>query len=272
MSGKTPEGVTVPLLATEAATAAMQAEAAEVTGRQTQETPAPQGNSRMFTEDEIAAARRQEKDKLYPKLTELEQKLSLFEQERLAAQQAADAAAAAEAEARREREEAEMSAKDLLMKKEDEWKQQFNTAQSEWEQKFNALQEEAAARQALLERERAFQELESYKNRRLSEEQENIMPELMDMVTGNTADEIEASISAVVAKTSAIVSNIQQSLPQPQQRPRGISTVGGTPIGPLENATEQQTLTQADIANMSMQEYAQIRDRLLASASGRGRR
>lgn len=271
MSGKPVDGVTIPLLATDAAHAAMQAEvetvAPPVQVTQTQQTT----NSRLFTEDEITAARRQEKDKLYPKLTELEQKLALFEEERAEALRTAqEQAAAADAE-RRRREEDDMSARDLLLRKEDEWKQTLNTAQQEWEQKFNALQAESEARAALLERERQFQEVESYKNRRLAEESANIMPELIDMVGGNTVEEIESSIQALAARTSAIVQNIQQSLPQTQQRPRNISPVGGTPRGPLENATEQQTLTTADIANMSMEQYAQIRDRLLASASGRGR-
>jgi flagellar hook-basal body complex protein FliE len=35
--------------------------------------------------------------------------------------------------------------------------------------------------------------------------------------------------------------------------------------------TEQQVLTSADIANMSMEQYAQVRDRLLAQTSRRGR-
>jgi hypothetical protein len=164
-----------------------------------------------------------------------------------------------------------MSAKELLSKKEDEFQQRINTAQMEWEEKFNALQQEAEAQKAVLDQERRYQELESYKSRRIAEEQDNIMPELLDFIKGNSEDEIESAISAVVARTSAIVENIQQAMPQQQQRLRGVPATGSTPIGPLENMTEQQTLTSADIANMSMDQYAQIRDRLLAQASFRGR-
>lgn len=226
---------------------------------------------RMFTAEQLEAARRQEKDKLYPKLTELEQKVSLFEQERSEALNAANAAAEAEAQARREREEAEMSAKELLAVKEDQWNKTLNSVQSEWEQKFNALQQESEARQALLEKEREYQELVSYKNRRLSEEADNIMPELIDLIDGNTVAEIDLAISRVVEKSSAIVQNIQQSLPQPQQRPRSISTVGGVPNGPLENAQDQRVLTNDDIQSMSIAEYAQIRDRLLSPTARGGR-
>jgi len=122
----------------------------------------------------------------------------------------------------------------------------------------------------VLEQERRFQELESYKSRRIAEEQDNVMPELLDFIRGNTEDEIESAISAVKTRTSAILENIQQAMPQ-QQRLRGVPATGSTPSGPLENMTEQQTYTSADIAGMSMDQYAQVRDRLLASASFRGR-
>lgn len=267
MSGNTQDGNAAPLLATEAALEGMLSEAATVSG---QAQPAP-SNSRLFTEEEIAAARRQEKDKLYPKLTELEQKLSLFEQEREEARRAAQEALDKEAQARREREEAEMSAKDLLRIKEDEFNQRINSVQQEWEQKLSAIQAENEAQKALLEQERRFQEVESHKQRRLAQESENIIPQLLTTIRGNSIEEIDAAISNAVEISSAIMQDIQQTLPQPQQRPRGISPVGGVPNGPLENSTEQQVLTTADIASMSIEQYAQVRDRLLASASGRGR-
>lgn len=227
-------------------------------------------NSRMFSQDEVEAIRRQEKDKLYDKINRLQEQVEIFNNEREEQKRIAEELAAKEAEERRQREEAEMSAKELLMKKEDEFQQRINTAQQEWENRFNALQQEAEAQKALLDQERRFQELESYKSRRMAEEQDSIMPELMDFIKGNSEDEIESAISAVIARTSAIVENIQQAMPQ-RQNLRGVPATGSTPIGPLENATEQQTFTSADIANMSMEQYAQIRDRLLAQASFRGR-
>lgn len=234
-----------------------------------QEAPKTE-NSKLFTPDEVEAIRRQEKDKLYDKISKLQEQVEVFNHEREEQKRLAEELAAKEAEERRQREEAEMSAKDLLMKKEDEFQQRINTVQQEWEEKFLSLQSEAEAQKALLEQERRFQELESYKSRRIAEEQDNIMPELMDFIKGNSEEEIESAISAVVARTSAIVENIQQAMPQ-RQNLRGVPATGSTPIGPLENATEQQTFSSADIANMSMEQYAQIRDRLLASASLRGR-
>lgn len=229
-----------------------------------------EANTRMFSQDEVEAIRRQEKDKLYDKISKLQEQVEIFNHEREEQKRLAEEIAAREAEERRLREEEEMSAKELLMKKEDEFQQRINTAQQEWEEKFTALQQESEAQKAVLEQERRFQELESFKSRRIAEEQDNIMPELLDFIRGNTEDEIESAISAVKTRTSAILENIQQAMPQ-QQRLRGVPATGSTPSGPLENMTEQQTYTSADIAGMSMDQYAQVRDRLLASASFRGR-
>lgn len=227
-------------------------------------------NSRMFSKEEVEMIRRQEKDKLYDKISKLQEQVEIFNTEREEQKRIAEELAAKEEAERRQREEAEMSAKDLLMKKEDEFEKRINTVQNEWEEKFVRLQQEADAQKALLDQERRFQELESYKSRLIAENQENIMPELIDFIRGNSEEEIEASISAVVARTSAIVENIQQAMPQ-RQNLRGVPATGSTPIGPMENMTEQQTFSSADIANMSMDQYAQIRDRLLAQASYRGR-
>jgi len=229
-----------------------------------------EANTRMFSQDEVEAIRRQEKDKLYDKISKLQDQVEIFNHEREEQKRLAEEVVAREAEERRLREEEEMSAKELLMKKEDEFQQRINTAQQEWEEKFNALQQESEAQKAVLEQERRFQELESFKSRRIAEEQDNVMPELLDFIRGNSEEEIESAISAVKTRTSAILENIQQAMPQ-QQRLRGVPATGSTPSGPLENMTEQQTYTSADIAGMTMDQYAQVRDRLLASTSFRGR-
>lgn len=260
------EEVVQATLATDAAFAAMQAEAAAVTGTG-DAPPAPaSSNSRLFTEEDIAHARREEKDKLYSKLNKLEQELETIRLEREEAARIAREAAESEDRARREREEAEMSAKELVLKKEDEFAQRLNTAQSEWEQKFQALQAESEARAALLEKERLFQELQSYKNRRLGEEAENIIPEILEAdpnaINGESIEEIEASIQRVLTVSSAIMQKVQPLVQQAQQRPRGISATGAIPGGPMENGTEQQVITVSDVKGMTMDQWREVRGRL----------
>ena len=97
---------------------------------------------------------------------------------------------------------------------------------------------------------------------------EEVLDALVELV--GSEEEIEAAISAVATRTSAILANIQQAIPQ--NRVRGGPPTGYPPSGPAENMTEQQTYTAADIASMSNEEYAKVRDRLLASARpSRGR-
>jgi len=92
--------------------------------QETAPAPAPVSkNSRMFSEDEVEAIRRQEKDKLYDKISKLQEQVEVFNHEREEQKRIAEEAAAKEAEERRLREEEEMSAKELLMKKEDEFQQ-----------------------------------------------------------------------------------------------------------------------------------------------------
>jgi hypothetical protein len=236
----------------------------------TQQKPEPK--ERTFTAEEIEAARRQEKDKLYPRIETLEEQLRLFTQEREStATAAAEANAQADAE-RRAREEAEMSAKELLQRQEQEFSHRFEQVTTDFQTKLTELQQQSEAQQALLEQERRFQALLSYKNRRVQEEQDKLMPELLDFITGNNEDEIEASISTIAARTSAIVGNIQQSMAtQLPPRLRGIPATGASPTGPVENAQEQ-TLTPTDISNLTMEQYAQLRGRLMEAASAQRRR
>lgn len=229
------------------------------------QAPAPAG--RTFTEDDIEKARREEKEKLYPQLETLKEKLERLEKER-------EEREAAEAEERRlreeenrRREEEELSAKELLQRKEREWEERFNSVQSEWEQRLTAVQEEAAAKEALLQKEREFQQLEAYKQRRIQEEADNLAPQLLHFIVGDTPEAIEAAISSVAAATSAIVNDIQQSSRQLQ---RPIPATGQAPsTSPTENTMGQKTYTVADLQAMDMATYAAQREALLAAASRR---
>jgi hypothetical protein len=236
--------------------------------QQTQQEQQQSQGDRYFSSEDIEKARREEKEKLYGRLSSLQEQLDVFNKEREEQAQLAAAQAAKEEEERKAREREELSAKELLMKTEDEFSQKLNSAQQEWENRIKQLEEENNAQKAILEQERRFQELTSYKNRRIQEESTNLMPELLDMISGNTEDEIEQSIRLVAEKTANILSQIQSAVPQ---RPgvKGVPATGSSPSGPLENMTEYQTVTDADIRNMSLEEYAKVRERLLASASRR---
>jgi chromosome segregation ATPase len=233
--------------------------------------------SKVFTEEEVESIRKQEKDKLYKRIEEadtrvktMEEQMALIAAEREAARKEAEERAKAESEALRKREEDELSAKDLLRRREEEFETKLKDLDSDYRRRFEEIEAQRQAQEAILEKERRLQELNSYRQRRLGEEQENIIPELIDLVSGESEDEIETSISVLRDRSSAILESIQQATAQQQGRLRG-APVTAPPIGPMETQTEYQTLNADDIRNMSMDQYAKMRERLLNARSNRGR-
>ena len=264
-SVQTDDSISIPV-----ATEAFTAEAQTVTGNR------PQG--RVFTEDEVEHIRKQEKDKLYKKLDDydsrakqLEEQLTVLSQERETSRKEAEERAKSEHDAHREREEAELSAKDLLLKKESEWKQHLSDVEKHWQEKLDTIEQQRQAQEAILHRERELQQLEQYRQKRTQEEQENIIPELLDMIAGNSVEDIEAAINVLTERSNAIMVSIQQATQSNPGRLRG-APVTAPPVGPMETQQEYQTLTAADLASMPMDQYIKNRERLLAaSRNPRGR-
>lgn len=237
----------------------------------------PAKNSKVFTEEEVEQIRKQEKDKLYKRIEEadgrvktMEEQMNLLAQEREQARLEAEEKARQEAELLRQREIDELSAKELLSKREDEFNLKIKDLESDYRKRFEEIELQRQAQEAILDKERRLQELTSYRNRRVAEEGEYIIPELLDLVSGNSEDEIETSINVLRDRSSAILESIQQAAQQQQGRLRG-TQVTAPPIGPMETQTEYQTLTADDIRNMSMDQYEKMRDRLLNARSSRGR-
>jgi len=136
--------------------------------------------------------------------------------------------------------------------------------EKEWAAKVEAERLERERAFALLEREREYAELSQYLNRRISEEQENIAPELIDMIAGNSVDEIEQSISKLKEKTSKLLEAMTQAN---QQVRREMTGTRATLPPTLENNSDQQSYTPEQIASMSVADYAKNRSRLLGTAA-----
>lgn len=244
------------------------------------DTPAPKeepSKSKVFTEEEVEQIRKQEKDKLYKRIEEadtrvktMEEQMALLSQEREAARKEAEEKARQEAELLRQREVDELSAKDLLTKREEEFNLKLQDIESDYRRRFEEIESQRQAQEAILEKERHLQNLNAYRQRRMQEEAESIIPELIDLVSGSSEDEIETSIAVLRDRSSAIIESIQQATAQQQGRLRG-APVTAPPVGPMETQMEYQTLTADDIRNMSMDQYEKMRDRLLNARSSRSR-
>lgn len=234
-------------------------------------------NSKLFSEDEVENIRKQEKDKMYKRLEEadtrvksMEEQMAVIAADREAARQEAEERAKQEQELIKQREINELSAKELLLKKEDEWTQRFNDVEKDYKARIDAIETQRQAQEALLEKERRIQEVTAYRNSRVQDAADSIIPELQDLVFGNTEEEIENSIAMLTERSNAIIESIQQATAQQQGRLRG-APVTAPPVGPMETQTEYQSLTAEDIRNMPMDQYMKMRDRLLNARPSRGR-
>jgi DNA repair exonuclease SbcCD ATPase subunit len=240
---------------------AQEAFASEVTGTAStaqQEVEAPVTDSKAgYTEVDLKRVREQEKSKLYPQIDSLKEEINLLKKDREAQLAEAAAIAKEKEEAARKLAESEMDVRALLEKKEQEW-----TAQLE------EIRQEGARKDALLERERQYAELTAYRNRRLAEEQDNIMPELVDLISGNNVDEIENSITGLRERSSKILESAQQAMQNARRDMKGTST---TLPPTMENNSGQQQFTADQIAAMSVTEYAKYRDRLFPGANNQNK-
>lgn len=213
-----------------------------------------------FSAEDIARAREQEKSKVYPQLERLREELSALKREK-EERDAAEAAAQAEAEAEaRRKAEEEMEIRDLLSKKEQEFSAQLEAERLERERAF-----------ALLETEKRFQELQGYRQQRLEQERDNIIPELLDLVDGSSLEEIDASIENLRERSNRILESAQQAM-QSARRDMAGSRVTAPAAGPLDTDPDNRMYTPDDIRGMSMADYMKNRQRLLGdSAASRGR-
>jgi hypothetical protein len=224
------------------------------------------GDMPTYSSDDIAKAREQEKAKLYPQLEKMKEELANLKRERdeTAAREAERQARYADEEARaaqlkKEQEESELSFKDLLKKKEQEFNSQLENERLERERAI-----------ALLEQERKFQELMNFRQSRLEQERENIIPELIDLIEGSTQDEIEQSVATLKEKSARILDSAQQAMQSARAQMAG-PRVTAPASGPLDNDSSQQSFTPDSIRDMSLADYAKQRAKLLGNAaSNRG--
>lgn len=220
-------------------------------------TVPPQGQGeRLFTAEEVARFRQQEKEKLYPQLQQLNtmrEELDAIKAEREAAKAEREAEIADRLAAEEEARRANMTAKEMITELDTKWSQRFDNERAERERA-----------EALLERERQMAAVDEYKRGRL-EQETDIIPSLHRFVGGATPEEVERSIEAVRATSSEILNEVLAVQQQQRTGMRGVSP-SAPATGPMENMPEQRQLTAAEIRNLSDAEYRQYRGQLLGSA------
>jgi hypothetical protein len=219
-----------------------------------------------FTADDLAKARAQEKAKLYPQMEKMQEELAKAKAlaEELAAKEAEretkrQAKLAERTEEKKKKEEKELSFKELLSKKEQEFQSQLEAERLERERAF-----------ALLDTERKFQDLMNYRAQRIEEERDNIVPQLIDLVSGSSQEDIEQSIETLKAKSAGIMQDVQQATMNAKQSMAG-TRITAPASGPLDNDSEHNPLTIDPSKGISMDDYIKNRHKYLgAAANNRG--
>ena len=220
---------------------------------------APTQTQKFYTEEDLAKVRTQEKDKLYPVVEQLKSEVAALKKDKdeKAARKAAESEAKAAEKAEKDKAKmiADLDAKDLIKLTTDELREQLERERSERERAF-----------ALLEQERTYAELQNYKQNLIEQERENIIPELVDLVAGNTPDEVSASLESLKARSAKILESAQAAMQNARKEMRGTSATLPA-AGPLETNMDSRQFTAQDIAAMSMNDYAKVRDKLMSDAA-----
>lgn len=215
-------------------------------------------NHRFYTEEDLAKVRYQEKSKLYPEIDSLKEELNSLRKEKEEESTRRNAEAEAEALRVKEAHESELDAKSYAELKTKELQEQLERERSERERAF-----------ALLEREKTYADLQAYRQQVLETEREAIIPELVDLIAGNTREEISASVESLKERSAKILESAQSAMQNARKEMTGTRATL-PPAGPLETNSEQRNFTPQEIAAMSQNEYAKYRDRLL-SPQARGK-
>lgn len=219
--------------------------------------PAP-----AYTSEDLSKVREQEKNKLYPQMEKMREELAALksaetereakEAERREQRRLREAEAA---EKKKREEEETLELRELLQKKEVEWQEKLEAERLEREKAF-----------ALLDREREYQEVTTYRSQRVEQERDNIVPELIDLVQGNSVDEIEQSINTLKDKSARILDSVSQAAQSSRKEMQG-SRITAPASGPLDNDSDPRTYSPENIAEMSLADYAKNRSKLLGGAS-----
>ena len=218
-----------------------------------------QATMASYSAEDLQKVREQEKAKLYPKMEKMAEELAALKKEREeeAARRAAKSAEreSLKAEKEKQKEQKELSFKELLAKKEQEFQTQLEAERLEREKAF-----------ALLHKEQELTHISNYRQARLEQERDNIVPQLIDMINGNSEEEIEQSIASLKEKSAGIMQDVQQTMLAAKQQMVG-ARVTAPASGPLDNDSDSYTATPDSIRDMSLADYAKNRAKLLGSAA-----
>lgn len=215
--------------------------------------------TKTYTREDVNKARQQEKEKLYPELQELRKEVAELRKAREEAEAAQQVQTQKEADEARRKAEEEMDVRALLAKKELEFNEQLAAERAERERAF-----------ALFDKERQFAEIQSYRAQQIDAARDDILPELLDLVSGDTREQIDASVQGLKDRSSRILNATAQANQQIRRESSGARVTAPPAADPLDNYSGNKTFTPEEIRAMSVEEYAKYRQALIGQGSGVG--
>lgn len=225
----------------------------------------PQRNSEFqFTTEQIEKARREEREKVQREKARLKERMDaqtaeLEELRKFREEQERQRLAEERKQQKKQKteDEKDLSAKELLMRREQEWEQRL----ADQERRFEQMEA-----QSRLERE--VMRLQVYIQRRVAEEQTagNIAPQFIDYISGTSEEEVEAAIELARNKTAEILAEVTNQ--RRNQQPRGVSvSAGPSAIGSQSEMPTDET----DFTNMTLHDYmTKVRPKLNIGGGGQG--
>jgi hypothetical protein len=222
----------------------------------------------VYTEEQLRErlnqARSEERDKLYGSRAQEMQELAELRafrenQEKLRQEQEAEQQRLAD-EQRRQQENEELSAKDLIARREAEIRAEMEAQRAYYDQQL-------AQRDALLAKEREFAELSAYAERVKAANGDNILPEFIDMVQGNSREEIDRSVEDLINRTQRVLQNMQGVQQEQFRQAPGVSTRAPA-VGPESMVGGQRNFSAEEIAQWSMGDYMKYREQLPPGRAG----
>jgi len=211
-----------------------------------------------FTQEDVERIRQEERQRVLAEQARADTLENELAQYRKAEEDRKSAEAKTQREADRaakKKQEEEMELRDLIQKKDQEWEARLAEERAEREKAF-----------ALLEQERHHASLQTYLAQRMAEHSEEISPELRDLVSGSTEQEIDASIQLLIQKSALIQQNAVSAM-RNINAGRPMAGVTAPPVGPMESAGTTRTYTADELKAMTPEEYAAEREQLLRAAS-----
>ena len=241
---KTPDGIRAEQQAARAAAAASQNPTAPA------QAPVTNGE-RMFSATEVETFRSQERDKMHNRVSEMETQVQTMADEREAERARIEAEQKAIEDAAVKRAEDEMDVRDLLRQTREEFTAELLAAKTE-----------TAAATALLVKEQQYQELQAYRTQALGAVADRMNPEFGDFVSGESPEQIDASIADALERSDRIVQGFVATQQQQVQGMQGVRSTLPSQGGPLEEQQATRAMTPEQISALSPSEYAAMRGTL----------